>query len=265
MRTIRVNGVDLAFAEGGARDGPPLVFANSLGTDYRVFDALLPHLPSRLRTIRYDKRGHGLSSVPSPPYAMSDHVADLAALLDALGVGPAVVLGLSIGGVIAQGLAVREPDRVRGLILMDTASRIGSDEMWNARIATVRDAGLAGIADAMMERWFSPAFLAGDPVNVAGYRRMLLQTPPAGYVGSCVALRDADYSNAVPAIRVPTLVICGSADRALPPASVAATAAAIPGAEFFMVDGVGHFPCVEAPDVVGRRIGAFLIANGFVS
>lgn len=265
MRVVRANGVHLAVSVTGPDASPTLVLANSLGTDYRVFDALLPFLPAGLRIIRYDKRGHGLSESPPSPYAIGDHVADLAGLFDVLGVRSAIVLGLSIGGIIAQGLAAAAPDLVRGLVLMDTASKIGSGAMWNARIAAVRENGIAGIADAIMERWFSPAFLASRPDGVAAYRRMLMATSVEGYIGSCIALRDADYRAEAPAIRVPTLVICGTADRALPPDSVRATAAAIPGAEYFEVAGVGHFPCVEAPEATGRRICDFLRVSRFVS
>ena len=265
MRSVRANGVSLAVVETGPEHAPAIVFANSLGTDYRVFDALLHHLPPGLRIIRYDKRGHGLSEATPEPYAMDDHVSDLTGLLDALEVKSAIVLGLSVGGVIAQGFALAAPDRVRGLILMDTASRIGSDAMWNDRIAAVRAGGVEAIADAIMKRWFSPAFLADRPTDVAAYRRMLVQTSTAGYIGSCVALRDVDYRAAAPTIHMPTLVICGSEDKALPPESVEATAAAIPGAEFFKIDGVGHFPCVEAPEITGRRVATFLRDKGLVS
>jgi len=265
LRTVVANGIRLAVAEAGPGDAPPLLFANSLGTDYRVFDALLPHLPPGLRIIRYDKRGHGLSEVAPEAYAMADLVGDVIALLDRLEVPSTIVLGLSIGVVIAQGLAATAPERVRGLILMDTAAKIGSDEMWNARIAAVRKGGVPAIADAIMERWFSPSFLADHPGDVAAFRRMLEQTPAPGYVGACIALRDADYRASAAAIHVPTLVICGSEDRALPPESVRATASAIRGAEFFMVDGSGHFPRVEAPALTGRRIATFLRDKGLVS
>jgi 3-oxoadipate enol-lactonase len=171
LRIVRANGIHLAVTAAGPQHGPALVLANSLGTDFRIFEALLPHLPPGLRIIRYDKRGHGLSETTPEPYAMADHVADLTCLLDALAVKSAIVLGLSIGGVIALGLALAAPDRVDGLILMDTASRIGGDEMWNARIAAVRATGLQGIADAIMERWFSPAFAATNQPDVDAHRR----------------------------------------------------------------------------------------------
>jgi pimeloyl-ACP methyl ester carboxylesterase len=103
------------------------------------------------------------------------------------------------------------------------------------------------------------------PGDVAAFRRMLEPTPAAGYVDACIALRDADYRAIAAAVRVATLAICSSEDRALPPACVRATASAIRGAEFFMVDGSGPFPCVEAPALTGRRIATFLRDKGLVS
>src|SRR4029079_9285038 len=164
--------------------------ANSLGTDFRVFDALPPLMQGKLRIIRYDKRGHGLSDATPAPYKLADHVADLAGLLDALGVKQAVLVGLSIGGLITQGLSAVRPDLIRAAVLMDTAHKIGTDELWNTRIDNVRKAGIESIADAVMERWFSPAFRKNRVSDLAGWRNMLTRTSAEGYMGSCAAIRD---------------------------------------------------------------------------
>lgn len=258
MRMMNAGGTRLHYCVDGPDGGLPVVFANSLGTDLRVWDAMLPLLPKGLRIVRYDKRGHGLSESFPAPYAMDDHVADLAALLDTLGISGAVVVGLSIGGLIAQGLAASRPDLVRALVLMDTAHRIGTAESWNARIEAIRSGGLESIADAVMERWFSAAFRETRADDVLGWRNMMVRTPVEGYIGSCTAIRDTDYGVEAAALSVPTLALCGSNDLATPPDLVRATAALIPGARFELIDGPGHLPPVEAPERTAELVAGFV-------
>lgn len=238
---------------GGA--GAALVFANSLGTDSRIWDGVIDALPGR-RCITFDKRGHGLSATPSDPWTVQDLADDLRALMDARGVDRAVIVGCSIGGIIAQAFALAHPGRVRGLVLSNTAARVGTAETWQARIDAVRAGGLAPIAGAVLERWFAPAFLASD--DVRPWRQMLLSSDPAGYAGTCAALAQADLRAQVGAIAAPVLMIAGSADQATPPALVAETAAAIPGARITVLEGSGHIPAIDAPDAVARLVAEFL-------
>ena len=135
MQAVRVNELGLHAAVTGDPDGLPVVFANSLGTDFRVWDPLLPHLPAGLKIIRYDMRGHGLSDAPEGDYYMGDLVADAAGLMDALGLRDAVFVGLSIGGVVAQGLAAERPDLLRAAVFSNTAAKIGTEATWRDRIA----------------------------------------------------------------------------------------------------------------------------------
>jgi 3-oxoadipate enol-lactonase len=258
MRMVTANGLNLVVREDGTHGGPAIVFANSLGTDHRVFDALLPFLPKTLHIVRYDKRGHGLSDAPPPPYRMEDHVADLAAILDALKVKKAAMVGLSIGGAIGLGLAARRPDLVSALVLMDSAHKIGTAEMWNGRIDAIRKGGIAAIADAIMERWFSPTFRSERKADLALYRNMLTRTTLDGYVGSCMALRDVDYEGEAKALRIPVLAMAGSVDLATPPDLVRGTAGIIRDSRFVMIEGCGHLPCVEEPETVAAAITGFL-------
>lgn len=260
MQAIRANGVLTHVLDEGPRDGPALVFSNSLGTDLRVWDPLMGLLPRGLRTIRYDTRGHGLSETPPAPWRIEDAADDLGALLDALGVHGAVVCGLSVGGLIAQSLARRRPELASALILMDTAAKIGSDEIWNPRISTVETEGIAAIADATMERWFAPAFRESDEARL--WRAMLERTPADGYARLAAAIRDADLRGDAPGIAVPVLALAGSEDGATPPDLVRGTAGMIPGARFEVVEGVGHLPCVEAPEETARLIAGFLGRTG---
>ena len=140
---LKAHGIVQHFSLEGSRDKPVLVFANSLGSDFSTWDGVVSHLVANFTIMRYDKRGHGLSDVPAPPYSLDDLALDLVGLLDALEIKEATICGLSVGGVIAQGLAISRPDRVRGLVLCDTAMRIGSFASWEERIATVKESGLS--------------------------------------------------------------------------------------------------------------------------
>ena len=251
----------IGTADENPRAAPALVFANSLGTDFRLWDAVVARLGDRFRTIRFDKRGHGLSADAAEPFSIEDHVDDLAGVLDRLAVTSAVVIGLSVGGMIALGLAARRPDLVRGLVLSNTAHRIGSAEMWDARISAIRAHGLASIADAVMERWFSPEFRRDHASEVAGWRAMLSRTPAEGYVATCAAIRDGDYEAAARGVSVPTLCIAGSADGSTPPEVVARMADLVPGAFFTIVPGVGHLPPVEAPEAFANLLTTFIAEN----
>ncbi|MGP1396310.1 MAG: 3-oxoadipate enol-lactonase [Inquilinaceae bacterium] len=258
MHAIAVNGVTLNVAVGGPEEAPVMVFVNALGTDLRLWDALLPRLDGPLRTIRYDMRGHGLSDAPPPPYRIDDHAADLAALLDRLDVRGAIVCGVSIGGMIAQALAHRRPDLTRALILCDTAAKIGDAALWGDRIAAIERGGLEAIADMALARWFPPAFRAADPARLAIWRTLLTRQPVPGYLGSCMALRDADLTERTRSLSAPTLILGGSEDGSTPPDVVRGLAELIAGAEMHIIDGAGHLPMVDAPDAVARRVNAFL-------
>jgi 3-oxoadipate enol-lactonase len=241
----------------GPADGPAVLFANALGTDLRLWDPLVPHLPPRLRLIRYDKRGHGLSDLGGAT-TIADHAQDAAALIDALR-GPVVCVGMSIGGLIAQALAAARPDLVRALVLADTAARIGTPELWEARIAAVESEGLPRLADALMDRWFAPAFRARP--ELALWRNMLARTTAKGYVAACAALARADVARSTAELRCPVLAIAGAEDGATPPEVVRAMAATIPGASFRVIPGVGHLPCVEAPETFAALVVPFLEAH----
>lgn len=247
MMMARIAGVAIHYRLTGRAEGRPLVLANSLGTDLRVWDEVVERLGSGYRVLCYDKRGHGLSDAPPAPYRLDDHVGDLLGLLDHLAIERFGLVGLSVGGMIAQRLAARCPERVGALALCDTAARIGSADLWNARIGIVERDGMAAIADAVLDRWFAPAFRTGRADQVAGWRNMLVRTPAQGYAGTCAAIRDADLEADAATIRAPTLCIAGSHDQATPPELVRATAALIPGASFATIADAGHLPPVEQP------------------
>ena len=240
----------------GPETAPRLVLVNSLGCDLRIWTDVAARLVGTARVTLYDLRGHGLSEAGAPPYDLADHAADLVALLEAE--GPAHLCGLSIGGLIAMRVALDRPDRVAGLILADTAARIGTAARYAEREVAIRAGGLAAFADAQMERWFSPDFRAARPDAVRIMRAMLVRQPTEGYLGSVAALRDADLTDEAGGIGVPTLCLAGSEDASTPPEAVRALAAAIPGARYAEVAGAGHLPCIEAPQAMADLIAAHL-------
>ena len=263
MRIDRA-GVGLHVQIDGATDpgAPTVVFANSLGTDLTLWDGVLPHLPDGLRIIRWDKRGHGQSDVPDAPYRMGALVSDAEAICDALEVRDCCFVGLSIGGMIAQGLAVKRLDIVRGLVLSNTAAKIGNAKLWQDRIDAVRGKGMEAMADGVMERWFSRAFRASPAVTP--WRELLISTPVEGYIGCCAAIAGTDFYTPTSGLRCPTLGIAGSEDRSTPPDLVRETIDLIPGSDFKLMRGVGHLPCVEAPEIYAAHLTDFLKATGHV-
>ena len=258
MRFVRVNGVVIHHAMRGASNRPTIVFSNSLGTDFRIWNAVADALADDYRLVFYDKRGHGLSEATPAPYALTDHVGDLTALLDHLGIKSATIVGLSVGGMIAQGLAALRPDLVERLVLSDTAHKIGTDELWNARIDAVTNGGIASISDQILERWFTPAYRDAGNADFVGYSAMLERTTVDGYAGTCAALRDADLTESTRALKVPVLCIVGDQDRSTPPDLVRSTADLIEGARFEIVNDAGHLPCIEQPAATAALIRNFL-------
>ncbi|MCE0506890.1 3-oxoadipate enol-lactonase [Roseivivax sp. GX 12232] len=256
MKIAELDGIRLHYREDGDPDGPPVVFGNSLGTDLRLWDQLLPLLPQGYRYIRYDKRGHGLSDCPSGPYPMGTLVRDAEQLIEHLKADNAIFVGLSIGGLIAQGLAAKRPDLLRGIVLSNTGAKIGTREMWDDRMAGVRKGGIEALADPTMERWFSAAFRTTAPFHA--WRHMLVRQPQEGYLGCCAAIAGTDFYSTTAAITLPALGIAGSEDGSTPPDLVRETVELIQGSEFRLIRGAGHLPCVEAPETYARHLTDFL-------
>lgn len=237
--------------------GVPLIFINSLGSDLRIWDGVIPYFAERFPIIRYDKRGHGLSDCPPGPYTLRDHTTDLAGLLTAIEVASAILIGVSVGGMIALDFAHQYPDRVHALVLCDTGARIGTADTWRERSALVRQEGLTSLAPTILARWFSSTFARNHPAALRGYYNMLTRMPAEGYAATCEALRDADLRPVVEGIDRPALVLCGAEDLATPPALGRELAAALPKARFELLDLAGHLPSIEQPKAVAIAIKHF--------
>lgn len=256
MPMAELGDLGLHYQLSGPETGAPVVLIHALGTDLRLWDGILDLLPKGLRVLRFSLRGHGLSDAPPAPYAMGALVRDAERLMDALAIRDAVVVGLSIGGLVAQGLAVKRLDLVRALVLSNTAARIGNADIWAQRIALIEAQGIEAVADATLERWFAPRFRATPEARL--WRNMVTRTPLAGYLGCSAAIAGADFYTTTAGLRLPVLGIAGSEDGSTPPDLVRETIDLVPGSRFTLIRGAGHLPCVDQPQAWADTVGQFL-------
>src|SRR5690606_30269581 len=229
-------------------------FLNSLGTDMRIWDGVTERLEADYRVITFDQRGHGQSSVPEGPYSIEGLAGDVLELADQLGLDRFAVVGVSVGGMVALRLAIDHPERLIAVIACDTAAKLGDAASWNDRIEAVRSRGMEALADAVLERWFPASIRAGRDTEMESWRQLLLASPVEGYAATCAALRDADLTDEIASITVPTLVAVGEADQSTPVELVKATADRIPGARFEIIKGAGHLPSIDQPAVLADLI-----------
>ena len=252
---IDLGHITLNVIEDGDPSGAPVVFSNSLGTSLELWDKVIPLLPQNLRLIRYDMRGHGASDVPDAPYSMGMLIRDAESLLDHLKVRDCVFVGLSVGGMIAQGLATKRLDQIRAMVLSNSAAKMGNPQMWKDRIAAIETDGIEGMADDITERWFSRGFMKTP--ELAYWRDMLTSTPKQGYLGACAAIAGTDFYTTTAALTLPTLAIAGSEDGASPPDLIRETADLIKGSQFELIRRAGHLPCVEQPEIFASLLAQF--------
>ncbi len=260
-----INGIRMAYFERGKVHDTTLLLIHGFPLDHRLWAAQIRGLSNEVRVLAPDLRGHGRSGLTPGPLAMAGHADDLAALLDRLGIGRAVVAGLSMGGYVALAFWRRHRDRVQALALLDTraeadsaVARAGRD----AAVARVQQTGAAAIADEMLPRLLAPAGLA-HPKIAAVARRMMVEQPVAGIVGALGGLRDREDSRPTLAtITVPTLVVVGQHDAITPPADAQALAAGIPGARLVTIPGAGHLSPMENPRAVNAALRSLLRSVG---
>ena len=245
----------------GPETGPPLVLLHALGTSLRLWDDLVPLFPQH-RILRLDMRGHGASDVPPPPYAMGALIHDVERMMDRHGLREAVVVGLSIGGLIAQGLAVKRLDLVRGMVLSNTAAKIGIASQWEARMAAVTAGGMAALQEATMERWLGRKWRENPALPRVS--ALFLGTDPQGWCGAAAAVSGTDFYTPTASLTLPTLAIAGANDGATPPDLVKETADLILGSRFALLRGVGHLPMVEQPAAYATLLHDFLESIGHV-
>ena len=258
VKMVERDGVSLYSRTDGCPepDAPTLVFAHALGTDHRVWERLLPHLPGDLRLIRYDLRGHGSSDVGPVPYRMGQMIRDAEAVCEVHEVQGATFVGLSVGGMIGQGLGVKRTDLVGALVLASTAARIGTTALWQERIDTVREKGLGGTSEAIVARWF--ASKGADEADVALWRERLEELTVDGYTATVSAIQGTDFYASTAGLRLPVLGLAGTEDRATPPDLVRETVDLVPNSRFELIKGAGHLPPVDRPKEMAALIMSFL-------
>ena len=261
MPFAEIDGVRIHYQLEGREGAPVLVFSNSLGSNFQLWEPQMQALGSRWRVLRYDTRGHGASTVAPGPYPLELLARDVLRLADAIGADRFRFCGISMGGLVGMWLGVNAADRVEKVALCNTGARIGTRETWDARIAAVRSGGMAAIADAVLSRWFTPAFQTAHPEVVARARRMLLETPPDGYAAACEAIRDADLREDIARIRTPTLVIAGSSDASTPPADGRFLAERIASSRYLELNAA-HLSNIEAAQPFNTALVRFFEDGG---
>lgn len=250
--------VRLAHREDGPAAAPAVFLAPSLGTTWEMWDELTAALSPVYRVVRFDTRGHGRSPVPPGPYTVADLAGDVLALADSLGIERFGVVGLSLGGAIAQSLTVTAPSRVLATVLCCTVPVFGDPATWHERAALVRASGMDVLAEPTRGRWFTDAFRAEHPEQVDRFIAMITGTDPEGYASCCEALSGFDLRSALPGITVPVRVLAGADDPVAPPAACAEMASAIPGADLVVVDDAAHIASVAQPEVFNAAVAEHL-------
>jgi 3-oxoadipate enol-lactonase len=247
----------ISYEVDGDPAAPALLLINSIGSTRDMWARQMPAFTTACRVIRYDARGHGASSASRVAYTLEQLGRDALAVLDDARAETAHVCGISLGGLTAQWLGLHAMDRVRSLVLANTAARIGTIESWTERIELVREQGMSAVAEMAMPRWFSPPFHARDPETVHTFRSMVQSCPVDGYLGCCAALRDADLRDRIAGITSPALLVASSADTATPPEGLHFIRERIRGAQLVTFDS-GHLSNVECAEEFSAAVLDFL-------
>jgi 3-oxoadipate enol-lactonase len=240
--------------------GAPVVLSHALGLDLTMWDGLAASLARDFTVARYDHRGHGGSAVPPGPYALDQMVDDAARLIREWGRGPVVWVGLSMGGMVGQGLAIRHPALVRALVLANTTAQYpeAAGAAWRQRIDAVQSGGMAAVADMVVERYLHEDFRQRQPAAAQALRSTILRCDAQGYAASCEAVAAVDWLDQLASIRVPTLVIAGARDVGAPPAMAEAIAGRIAGSRLQVIDDASHLSVLETPEAFERLVRDFL-------
>jgi 3-oxoadipate enol-lactonase len=241
-------------------EGSPIVLSHALGCSLGMWNEIAPTLSRLGQIVRYDTRGHGRSEVVTDAFSLADLVGDAVRLLDALGLDRVSWIGLSLGGMIGQGLAIAHPERIEKLVLANTVSRLSEEgrAQWRERARVARSDGMAALADLIMTRYFSAEFRQSRSDVVQRFRGDVQRLDPSGYAACCEAIAALDYYPALHEIRCPTLAIAGEADPAATPGMVKEIADQIPTATFTTIPEAGHLSVVERPAAFLEILKPFL-------
>ena len=257
---INANGTDINYELTGPKGAPVVMLSHSLACSLVMWQPQMAVLESAFRVLRFDTRGHGGSDAPPGDYSLEQLAADAIGLLDALKIETVHFVGLSMGGMIGQCLALDYPDRLKSLALCDTAAIMPAETqpIWQQRIDAAGETGMAGQVDETLERWFRPEFLQLNPPEVDMIRRQILATPPAGYIGCCEAIRRLNYLERLAAIGLPTLIMVGEEDPGTPVAASEAMHARISGSKLVILPEARHLSNIEQAEAFSAALMDFL-------
>lgn len=262
---IQANGILMNYALSGPVDGPPIMLSHSLASNLYMWDPQVPALEAAgYRVLRYDTRGHGHTEVTPGPYSLEQLADDAVALVEALALGQVHWVGLSMGGMIGQALALRHAERLLSLSLCDTMAALpeGAQSVWAERIASARGKGMEALVDGTMERWFTAAYRGQEPAPLKLIRQYFLATPVDGYIGCSEAISRLDYLERLATISQPALVVVGSEDSGTPVAAAEAIQQRIAGARLVVIPGAAHLTNVEQAETFNRILLDFLTGLG---
>jgi len=246
----------LHILDDGPKDAPPLVLLHGLGLDLRLWDGIIPHLPQDLRVIRVDLPGHGASARLTGGASMGGLIRSVEATLDAAGVTGAVILGHGLGGLVAQGLAVKRLDMIRAMVLTATGTRLSARSVWDRRIAAVEAGGMAALLPENLQGWFPPTERGSDLARLWSARFLAME--PAGWVDAALAIAGSDFHTTTASLTLPTLAIAGGRDAVAPADLLRETAELIRGSRFTLIPRAGHLAPAETPTQFAAPLAAFL-------
>jgi 3-oxoadipate enol-lactonase len=255
---IAANGIAVSYRLEGPAGAPVIMLSNSFLTDYGMWDFQVPAFAAKYRVLRYDPRGHGDTQASLPPYSVDMLVADVIGLLDVLGIGQVHFLGLSMGGVVAQLLASRHPDRLLSLLLSDTACHLPPESSWNDRINLAMTKGTRAFVQPMTTRWLTPGYYERHPDAVAKLGAMIAKTSVDGAIGCAQALQKMNQSSILSGIRVPTLIVVGALDVGTPVSAAEFLRHEIVGSKLAIIEDAGHLPNIEQTETFNRIVLNFL-------
>ncbi len=256
--SIQVNGAELNYRWDGPEGASVVLLNNSLMSSLEMWDWTVPALTDRYRVLRYDTRGHGRSSTPAGPYSIEMMADDAAGLLDALEVPAAHCVGLSMGGMAVQQMAVRHAHKVRSLVLCNTASEMPPRSLWEDRLTAARSQGIAGLADGTIRRWFTAAFIDRAADDIAKVRSMILGTGVEGYLACAGAVRDMAQTTQLLKINAPTRIIAGRFDPACTVDQATVLHRMIDRSELLVLEDAAHLSNIEQPQAFNQTLRSFL-------
>ncbi len=257
---IKANGIQMNYELLGKKDGPIVMLSHALGSSLLMWNPQRKALEPHFQVLRYDVRGHGKSEAPPGAYTLDLLAEDAVALLDALGIDNVHWVGLSMGGMIGQSVALNYPRRLNSLALCDTAAAIAPDAqpLWQERIDAVREKGVESLVDLTLERWFTPSFLKLNSYMLKIIRREFLATPAKGFLGCIEAIRKLNYLDRLSEIKTPTLIMVGEDDPGTPVSASEAMHQRIHNSKLVIIKSARHLTNVEQPEIFNNNLLTFL-------